>query len=72
MPRERDAAYRPYAGRNVEIGIRPEHLLDDARLIDSGAIAMDVTIDVVEPLGSTSLITFVLGEPATPRSATSP
>ena len=61
MPRERDAAYRPYAGRSVEIGIRPEHLLDDARLINSGAIAMDVTIDVVEPLGSTSLITFVLG-----------
>jgi multiple sugar transport system ATP-binding protein len=61
MPRERDAAYRPYAGRSVEIGIRPEHLLDDARLIDSGAIAMDVTIDVVEPLGSTSLLTFVLG-----------
>ena len=61
MPRERDAAYRPYAGRSVEIGIRPEHLLDDARLIDSGAVAMDVTIDVVEPLGSTSLLTFVLG-----------
>jgi multiple sugar transport system ATP-binding protein len=60
MPRERDAVYRPYAGRSVEIGIRPEHLLDDNRLIDSGAIAMDVTIDVVEPLGSTSLLTFVL------------
>ena len=29
--------------------------------IDSGGIAMDVTIDVVEPLGSTSLLTFVLG-----------
>jgi multiple sugar transport system ATP-binding protein len=61
MPRERDAAYRPYAGRSVEIGIRPEHLLDDARLIDAGAVTMDVTIDVVEPLGSTSLLTFVLG-----------
>jgi multiple sugar transport system ATP-binding protein len=61
MPKERDAAYRPYAGHGVEVGIRPEHLLDDARLIDSGTIAMDVTIDVVEPLGSTSLLTFVLG-----------
>jgi multiple sugar transport system ATP-binding protein len=61
LPREREAVYRPYAGRSVEIGIRPEHLLDDARLIDPGAIAMDVTVDVVEPLGSTSLLTFVLG-----------
>jgi multiple sugar transport system ATP-binding protein len=61
MPRERDAVYRPYAGRQVEIGIRPEHLLDDNRPIDPGSIVMDVTIDVIEPLGSTSLLTFVLG-----------
>ena len=60
MPREREALYRPYAGRKVEIGIRPEHLLDDNGPIDPGAVTMDVGIDVVEPLGSTSLLTFVL------------
>jgi multiple sugar transport system ATP-binding protein len=44
----------------VEIGIRPEHLSDDSQASDPGNVYFEGTTDVVEPLGSTSLITFAL------------
>jgi len=60
LPKARDALYRPYVGKAVEVGIRPEHLSDDQRPMDGVAITFDATLDVVEPLGSTALITFTL------------
>lgn len=61
MPRSRDAVYRPHVGQKIEIGIRPEHLSDGYAAADHDTVAIDATVDVVEPLGSTSLITFTQG-----------
>jgi multiple sugar transport system ATP-binding protein len=79
LPPDRADAYRPLVGVPIELGIRPEHLTD--RPEPTGGPAGDDSevfegvVDVVEPMGATSLITFTLGggvynaigEPGLPR-----
>jgi multiple sugar transport system ATP-binding protein len=69
LPNDRAAAYRALVGAPVELGIRPEHLTDRPELTrgsagdDSHAFENQVfegVVDVVEPMGATSLITFTL------------
>ena len=60
LPCARFAAYRPYAGREVEIGLRPEHLTDRTESSDGDCQFLDGVVDVIEPMGATSLITFKL------------
>lgn len=55
---ERQAAYRPFLGRDIEIGLRPEHLSDEPEAAGLNAQFFDVMIDVIEPMGSHSLIAF--------------
>jgi multiple sugar transport system ATP-binding protein len=60
LPRDRFASYRAYAGAEVEIGLRPEHLTDRAEPPDGDCQFLDGVVDVIEPMGATSLITFTL------------
>jgi multiple sugar transport system ATP-binding protein len=60
LPRDRIASYRAYAGAEVEIGLRPEHLTDRAEPPDGDCQFLDGVVDVIEPMGATSLITFTL------------
>ena len=60
LPRDRIASYRAYAGAEVEIGLRPEHLTDRAEPPDGDCQFLDGVVDVTEPMGATSLITFTL------------
>ncbi len=55
---ERQAAYRPFLGRDIELGLRPEHLTDEPEGIGPNAQFIDVMIDVIEPMGANSLIAF--------------
>ncbi len=55
---ERQATYRPFLGRDIELGLRPEHLTDEPETTGPNAQFIDVMIDVIEPTGATSLITF--------------
>ena len=59
LPRA-ETAYAPYLGREVELGIRPEHLA----VVPSSRrerAAFEVTVEVVEPMGAQSLVVFDAG-----------
>ena len=58
VPVARRAAYRTLLGRDIELGLRPEHLTDDAEASGPHAQFFDVIVDVVEPMGANSLIAF--------------
>ena len=45
-------------GRELALGVRPEHLL---RADDGGAGAFDAQVDVVEPVGSEVFVNLSLG-----------
>jgi multiple sugar transport system ATP-binding protein len=66
LPADRAGAYSPLIGAPVELGIRPEHLTDRAEPAGGpagdGSQVLEGVVDVVEPMGATSLITFTLGD----------
>jgi multiple sugar transport system ATP-binding protein len=62
LPLNRAAAYRSLIGVPVELGIRPEHLTDRAQPGGDDIQIFEGVVDVVEPMGATSLITFTLGD----------
>jgi multiple sugar transport system ATP-binding protein len=60
LPVDRADTYRPLIGAPVELGIRPEHLTDRAEPAGDDGQVFEGVVDVVEPMGATSLITFTL------------
>lgn len=61
LPPERAATYAPFAGAEIEIGLRPEHITDRPGERGPASQVMEGIVDVVEPMGATTLITFTLG-----------
>jgi multiple sugar transport system ATP-binding protein len=66
LPADRAAAYRSLIGVPVDLGIRPEHLTDRPEFTGGPAgddsQVFEGVVDVVEPMGATSLITFTLAD----------
>ena len=60
IPADRRAAYAPFLGRDIEVGLRPEHLTDAATPAGPGSQFFEITVDVIEPIGAQSLITFAI------------
>jgi multiple sugar transport system ATP-binding protein len=60
VPAERSARYAPQAGREVLLGIRPEHLTEP-RQGRAGYAPIEVTPEVIEPMGMETLVHFHLG-----------
>ncbi len=58
VPEERVARYRPYAGKQVLFGIRPEHLTDDKTMDKSNLAPLSLTPEVIEPMGMETLAHF--------------
>ena len=58
VPAERSAAYRPYAGQSMLLGIRPEHITE-ARAYAAGAEFV-MPVDVVEPMGMETMVYFIV------------
>ncbi len=56
VPTMRAAAYRPYAGREIELGIRPEHLVVGEGVDIGHPASLKVDADVVEPMGGETLV----------------
>jgi multiple sugar transport system ATP-binding protein len=54
---------RPYIGKEIILGIRPEAIRDDAAFIESHPDwALDINVEVVEPMGSEYYIYFSLND----------
>ncbi|MGH2460979.1 MAG: ABC transporter ATP-binding protein [Chloroflexota bacterium] len=69
IPPERASLVDRYAGRDVVVGIRPEHLFDQAEVAEAPpGSTFTAQVDLVEPLGSETLIHAIVGgQPVTAK-----
>jgi multiple sugar transport system ATP-binding protein len=54
VPQERAASYRPYAGRDLLLGLRPEHITE--RQPYRAGAEFTLPVDVVEPMGTETMV----------------
>ena len=72
VPPERHASLRNHVGRNVTLGIRPEHLRESATPQGTDGASLTALIEVVEPMGfEINLYLTVGGQNITARINTS-
>jgi len=58
VPAAHRPRFAPFAGRRIELGFRPEHIVESA---GAGGVAFTVTPEVVEPTGADTLVHFSFG-----------
>jgi multiple sugar transport system ATP-binding protein len=61
VPPARVERYRPYQGRPMVFGMRPEHLFEYHEQGRPGYERVDLKVDVVEPMGMETMVHFFLG-----------
>jgi multiple sugar transport system ATP-binding protein len=61
IPPERLARYGKFKGREMTLGLRPEHLFDYHEQGKPNWIRVDLPVDVVEPMGMETLVHFFVG-----------
>jgi multiple sugar transport system ATP-binding protein len=61
VPEARVARYRPYMGKPMVFGLRPEHLFEYHEQAKPGWDRVDLKVDVVEPMGMETMVHFFLG-----------
>ncbi len=68
VPGQRVARYAPYAGREMTLGIRPEHMTETHDIEKPGVTRITIPVDVVEPMGMETMVHFLVdGAPMTAR-----
>jgi multiple sugar transport system ATP-binding protein len=68
VPPARIARYAPFKGKQMVLGLRPEHLFEHHDVAKPGVIRLDAAVDVVEPMGMETLIHFFIdGTPVCAR-----
>src|SRR5213595_1279021 len=60
IPPDRIARYRPYAGRELIFGLRPEDIIEKRGDLPPGRAAFDAQLDVVEPMGMETMVYFLV------------
>jgi multiple sugar transport system ATP-binding protein len=60
VPASRAAHYRSAVGRELILGLRPEHITEPRRSERNERCEFSVTIDVVEPLGMETMVFFTV------------
>jgi multiple sugar transport system ATP-binding protein len=60
VPESRAPRYRPFAGRDLVLGLRPEHLTEPRRTERAEPTEFAITVDVVEPLGMETMVFFTV------------
>ena len=60
VPPDRIARYRPYAGRELTFGLRPEDIIEKRGDLPPGRAAFDAQLDVVEPMGMETMVYFLV------------
>ncbi|MBO0755351.1 MAG: sn-glycerol-3-phosphate ABC transporter ATP-binding protein UgpC [Bradyrhizobiaceae bacterium] len=58
LPEEHAARYRPAMGKNLILGLRPEHITEPRRHERGNRSEFAVALDVVEPMGMETLVYF--------------
>ncbi len=58
VPPQRANRYGPYVGREMTLGIRPEHLTETHDVEKPGVGRIDAPVDVVEPMGMETMVHF--------------
>jgi multiple sugar transport system ATP-binding protein len=56
------AGFDAYVGKQVIVGLRPEHITDAQRAADGAAQTVTVPVRIAEPTGADTLVTIELGE----------
>jgi multiple sugar transport system ATP-binding protein len=61
IPAERTERYRPYAGKPLVLGLRPEHIQETrGDSVGPGRQEFTVVLDVVEPMGMETMVYFTV------------
>ena len=77
VPEQRVARYLPFKGKDMVLGMRPEHMFDYHEPdMKAGFARLDAEVDVVEPMGMETMVHFFIDgtpvcarcEPATPAA----
>jgi multiple sugar transport system ATP-binding protein len=61
VPPSRVERYRPFKGKPMVFGMRPEHLFEYHEQGRAGWERVDLKVDVVEPMGMETMVHFFLG-----------
>jgi multiple sugar transport system ATP-binding protein len=68
VPPQRANRYAPFAGREMTLGLRPEHLTETHDVEKPGVARIEVLVDVVEPMGMETMVHFLInGQEMTAR-----
>ena len=76
LPPARLDRYAPFKGREMLLGLRPEHLTEMKDQMKPNVQAMDIPVDVLEPMGMETMVHFFIDgvavcarvDPATPAA----
>jgi len=60
VPADRTARYKPFVGRELLFGIRPEHITESRQGLGAAAHEFTATLEVVEPMGMETMIYFMV------------
>ncbi len=60
VPPSRTERYAPYKGRDMVLGLRPEHLFEYHETGRPGWARVDLLVDVVEPMGMETMVHFFI------------
>jgi len=60
VPADRAPRYKPFVGKELIFGLRPEHITERRNDTRQDAQEFTVTLDVVEPMGMETMVYFVV------------
>jgi multiple sugar transport system ATP-binding protein len=60
VPAERTQRYKPFVGRELLFGLRPEHITEPRSDLGPAAHEFTATLEVVEPMGMETMIYFMV------------
>ncbi len=61
VPAEREARYESYVGKEMEFGIRPEHITNRRPHMDADQQDFEAYVEVLEPMGIDTMVFFNIG-----------
>ena len=61
VPGDRNERYKPFVGRDMTFGIRPEHVTEKKAHTSDAQIDFDSTVNVLEPMGMDTMVFIDMG-----------